>query len=74
MNCEILTQNEELRQSQEELMIQRQFIEKQNSELERHNSKVKNSIEAAYLIQQAILPYKEKMDILLKNYLVLQQF
>ncbi len=70
-NAEIIAQNEELYQTQEELMTQREFIEKQNTELQNYNSKIKNSIQSAYLIQQAILPYPEKMGILLKNYFVI---
>jgi serine phosphatase RsbU (regulator of sigma subunit) len=72
-NAEILVQNEELQQAQEELLAQREFIEKQYSELKFKNNKIKSSIQAALLIQQAILPYTEKMQTILGNHFVIYQ-
>ncbi len=65
---EVQTQNEELQQSQEEILAQREFIQGKNKELQIQNTKINSSIQAALLIQQAILPYKQKKDTLLKEY------
>lgn len=67
---EILTQNEELHQSREEILAQRDFIEVKNKELEEYNRQIKSSINAAMTIQEAILPFKGKLDTLLKEYFV----
>ncbi|TAG05838.1 MAG: hypothetical protein EAZ44_02820 [Cytophagia bacterium] len=68
LNQELQTQNEELQQSQEEILAQREFIQGKNKELQEQNTKINSSIQAALIIQQAILPYQEKKDKLLKNY------
>lgn len=70
-NAEILTQNEELQQTQEELIAQREFIDKQHKELQHQNNRISNSIKAALLIQQAILPSPQKMDSILQNYFII---
>ncbi|GAB4399090.1 MAG: hypothetical protein OHK0053_18710 [Microscillaceae bacterium] len=72
-NNEIEAQNEELHQNQEEIMAQRDFIEQKNRELETFNRQMSSSINAATTIQQAILPYQEKLDRLLKDYFVIYQ-
>lgn len=71
LNSELLTQNEELHQSQEEILAQREFISRKNAELEAQNTKINSSIEAAKLIQKAILPYVQKEKDLLGNYFVI---
>jgi|GEM_PF-5045325 len=40
-NTEILTQNEELRHTQEQLMTQRQFIEKQNEKMKANETEIR---------------------------------
>ncbi|MEO1656047.1 MAG: hypothetical protein AAFU64_21075, partial [Bacteroidota bacterium] len=67
----INSQNEELQQKQEEILTQRDFIEKKNKELGIINAKISNSIRAALTIQEAILPYPEKLDALLIDYFIL---
>lgn len=46
-------------------------IEKQRKELQIQNDKINSSIKSAHVIQQAILPYKQKMEELLGNYFVI---
>lgn len=70
---EILTQNEELRQTQEELEAQRDFLDHQNSQLNIQNKKVHSSIKAAQSIQQAVLPPQKKLNDLLQNYFVINR-
>jgi serine phosphatase RsbU (regulator of sigma subunit)/tetratricopeptide (TPR) repeat protein len=75
---EILTQNEELYQSQEELQAQRDFIEQKNIEVSRANEvlqardrQISSSIQAAVTIQQAVLPYAEKINLILGQHLLI---
>ncbi|TAH20284.1 MAG: hypothetical protein EAZ08_06545 [Cytophagales bacterium] len=70
-NSEILAQNEELFQNQEEIMAQKEYIEKKNKNLEAHSQQISRSIRAANTIQRAILPHREKLDELLKNYFII---
>lgn len=70
-NQELQVLNEELHQNQEEIVSQRDFLNKQNKLLDRKNFQIESSIRAAEAIQQAILPYKEKLDSLLKDYFVI---
>ncbi len=82
---EIVLQNEELHQQSEELMTQRDFLEQANielskthqeinlqkEELEKKNRQIRQSINAALTIQEAILPYQDKMSRLLGEHFVL---
>ncbi len=68
---EIAAQNEELIQNQEEILVQRDFIEQKIKELQIRDQQITNSIQSALLIQNAILPYPEKLKWLLKDYFVL---
>ncbi|WP_027000386.1 SpoIIE family protein phosphatase [Eisenibacter elegans] len=70
-NQEILVQNEEMHQQQEEILAQRDFIEKKNAELEERDRQIRSSINAAMTIQEAILPYKAKLDHLLGEHFVI---
>ncbi|MDX1902833.1 MAG: SpoIIE family protein phosphatase [Thermonemataceae bacterium] len=70
---EILTQNEELHQQHEEILAQRDNIEQKNKILAHQNQQTHSSLQAAVTIQKAILPYKDKLDKLLKNYFILYQ-
>ncbi|WP_299456918.1 SpoIIE family protein phosphatase [uncultured Microscilla sp.] len=68
---EIMVQHEELQQQHEEITAQRDFIEQKNQQLYQKNLQVKKSIEAAKLIQDAILPFNDRMQGIFKNYFVL---
>lgn len=68
---EIAAQNEELIQNQEEILVQRGFIEQKVKELQLRDQQITNSIQSAFLIQNAILPYPEKLENLLHNCFVL---
>jgi serine phosphatase RsbU (regulator of sigma subunit)/tetratricopeptide (TPR) repeat protein len=70
-NNELQAQAEELRQNQEEIMAQRDAIAEKNEVLAEQNEKIEKSINAAKIIQTAILPYKEQMDRLLGEYFVI---
>lgn len=67
---EILQQNEELQQQSEEISTQRDFIEANNKVLNERNEQVTQSIEAAKLIQQAMLPFHDRIKGYLQNYFV----
>lgn len=68
---EITAQHEELQQQHEEITTQRDFIEEKNQQLFQKNLQVKKSIEAAKIIQDAILPFDDRMQRIFKNYFVL---
>ncbi len=68
---EIQTTNEELHQTQEEILSQRDLLETKNNLLEQYTQKIGKSIEAAQLIQNAILPPKDKMKELFEQHFVL---
>jgi serine phosphatase RsbU (regulator of sigma subunit) len=70
-NVEMAQQNEELQVAQTQLLEQRNFIEEQHQILQIQTNKIKNSIEAALMIQKAILPHHQKMQQLLQNYFVI---
>lgn len=72
-NNEIITQNEELHQQHEEIIAQRDFIEIKNRELGMVNQRLQSSIKAAKSIQQAILPFQNELNQLLKEYFVIYQ-
>jgi ligand-binding sensor domain-containing protein len=79
-NDEVLQQAEELHQQAEELITQRDYIQGQNMQLagqnkvmEEKSRQIRQSINAAQTIQQAILPHPEKLDRLLGDYFVLYQ-
>lgn len=63
--------NEELRQLTEEIAAQRDSILEKNLILEEKELKISQSIEAAKFIQEAILPYKAKLDNLLQKYFII---
>lgn len=68
---EIIVQNEELQQSQEEVIAQRDAIAQKNKALDQQNSQISKSIQAARLIQQAMLPHQRKLQLLLPEHFVL---
>ncbi|TAD95503.1 MAG: hypothetical protein EAZ97_15370 [Bacteroidetes bacterium] len=67
---EIQVTNEELQQSQEEIISQRDLLESRNNLLEESTHKISKSIEAAKLIQKAILPSKDRMNELFSEYFI----
>ena len=70
---ELQTTHEELHQTQEEIIAQRDYIETQNSDLQRKNGHINDSIKAALIIQQALLPFDKRVRGILKDYFVLYQ-
>jgi ligand-binding sensor domain-containing protein len=79
-NDEVLTQSEELFQQAEELKTQRDYIQGQNMQLAEQNKimeeksrQIRQSINAAQTIQQAILPHQEKLTRLLGEHFVFYQ-
>jgi serine phosphatase RsbU (regulator of sigma subunit) len=79
-NDEVLQQAEELHQQAEELTTQRDYIQGQNMQLAEQNKimeeksrQIRQSINAAQTIQQAILPHQEKLQRLLGEYFILYQ-
>ena len=70
---EIMTQNSELHQQREEISSQRDFIEQANLELKEQHSKIKDSISAAQLIQEAILPAPEELSNYFRDYFLIYE-
>ncbi len=70
---EIQVSNEELQQTQEELMSQRDLLQENNYTLELFRTKITYSIRSAYTIQQAILPPKAKLDEILCEYFIINR-
>lgn len=68
---EILQQNDELHRQSEEIATQRDFINENNKKLHSRNEQITKSIEAAKLIQQAMLPLADRMKECLNDYFVL---
>ncbi|HAS41160.1 MAG TPA: hypothetical protein DCS93_11810 [Microscillaceae bacterium] len=68
---EIRTQNEELQQSQEEILSQRNFIEVQNRNLTEKNNQIQQSIKSALLIQKAILPFDSRIKRFFAEYFII---
>jgi len=68
---EIASQNEELYQNQEEIIAQKEFIGKQKEELEESSNKLTSSIRYAQTIQDAILPFHERLIRLFQDYFVI---
>jgi ligand-binding sensor domain-containing protein len=79
-NDEVLQQAEELYQQAEELKTQRDYIQGQNMQLaeqnkvvQEKNRQIRQSINAAQTIQQAILPHEDKLKRLLNDFFVFYQ-
>jgi serine phosphatase RsbU (regulator of sigma subunit)/tetratricopeptide (TPR) repeat protein len=68
---EISEQNRILHKKQEEILTQRTLIEKQNEELKYQGKQVEDSIKAAALIQQAVLPEELKCKYLLGEHFII---
>jgi len=69
--AEIQMRNEELYQQTEEIRSQRDFIEKQNTHLKVSSQKITDSIRYAQSIQEAVLPFEERMNQNLGDYFVI---
>ncbi len=63
--------NEELQQNQEEILLQRDLLAKKNETLEIFSNKITQSIHSAKLIQNAVLPSKNRMGSVFNEYFVL---
>jgi ligand-binding sensor domain-containing protein/serine phosphatase RsbU (regulator of sigma subunit) len=70
---ELKTNNEELIQSQEEITAQRDLLETKNVELSLHKKRIGQSILAAQLIQNAVLPSHEVLSRYFSNYFILHR-
>jgi len=68
---ELGTLNEELRQTQDEIVAQRDFIEVQNQKLLDNKRRTDQSIRAARSIQRAILPFQERLNHIFDEFFVL---
>ncbi|OJJ17098.1 hypothetical protein BKI52_30770 [marine bacterium AO1-C] len=68
---ELVQLNEELQQNQEEIITQRDYIEKQNINLNQQQHRIQSSIRAARTIQQAMLPFEQDLQSLLQDYFVI---
>jgi|GEM_PF-3388971 len=62
--------NKLLKEKQEKIISQRDAIDKKSKVLESRNQQVQSSIRAAFAIQNALLPQRQKLDRLLKSYFV----
>ncbi|WP_338763609.1 tetratricopeptide repeat protein [Bernardetia sp. ABR2-2B] len=71
VNGELQGLNEELQQNQDEIIAQRDSIESQNQLLEEQHQNIAQSINAAQTIQDAILPYEERMKEELKDFFLI---
>lgn len=60
-----------IKESEEQTKSINEILKNQSKQLEIQNQRMKSSIDSAKTIQQAILPYQEKMDMLLKDYFVI---
>lgn len=68
---EIMTQNVELNNQKQEIIAQKDYIVLSNEELNHQYSQIQKSVEAAKLIQEAILPFEGRVKQFLPNYFVL---
>jgi len=68
---ELGTLNEELRQTQDEIVAQRDFIEVQNKRLIENKRHTDQSIRSARSIQRAILPFQERLKDIFDEFFVL---
>ena len=68
INEEIKATNEELNSTNEELYSTVETVKKQNKIIEDSNRSITDSLRYAQTIQEAILPFEERMDSHLKEY------
>ncbi|GAB4408204.1 MAG: hypothetical protein OHK0053_34920 [Microscillaceae bacterium] len=72
-NQQLQVQYEELHQQQEEIMAQRDFIDHKNRELENRNQQIRHSINAARVIQRAVLPSEALFNQHFDDFFILNQ-
>lgn len=72
-NEKLTTLNVELEQSKEEILTQRDFIIDSNKRLNTSNKKLHDSLLSAQAIQEAILPPKNQLDVLLNDYFIINR-
>lgn len=70
---EITSQYEELHQQQEEIFAQRDVLEINQKVLESKNNFIQSSIQAAEVIQKAILPFDARVKKFLSDYYIIYQ-
>jgi len=68
---ELTEKNAELEQQQEEILAQNDHINDQNQELQRKNENITASINYAKRIQQAILPFEERIQAIFPEHFIL---
>lgn len=69
-NEAILERNEEITQQKEEILAQRDEIEEQRDEIQKQNNAITDSIMYARRIQNAILPRKDSLNEIFKDYFI----
>ncbi|WP_161626126.1 7TM diverse intracellular signaling domain-containing protein [Hugenholtzia roseola] len=67
---ELTALNEELHSTNEELNATVEMVKKQNNLIEEKNRHITDSLRYARTIQNAILPFEERMELYLKEYFV----
>ncbi len=72
-NEELEAQKEELETQKEEIETQRDHAEEQRDQIEAQNEEIQASIRYAHRIQTAALPPKNQLDIILKDYFILNK-
>ncbi|OJJ14735.1 hypothetical protein BKI52_41610 [marine bacterium AO1-C] len=70
-SAELTEMNEELQQNQEEITTQRDDIEQKNYLLNQQNDKITQSIKAARTIQEAILPFEQRLSKEIKEHFII---
>jgi len=63
--------NKDLKQTQQELMSQNEYIEEQRLALAKQTELTQDSIRSALTIQQALLPFEERMGAYLREFFIL---
>lgn len=71
LNNDLTSVNDALQQSQDEVISQKDLIEEQNRYLSINKRQIDQSIRAAKSIQQAMLPFEERMQTIFEHYFVL---
>lgn len=70
-NQKLIANEEILKKAMEKLKANEIALIQTNAELSEKDKQITNSIKAALAIQEAILPYKQKLDSLLKDFFVI---
>ncbi len=73
LNQQVLVKNQSLLQKQEEIITQHDAIEQQNTLLKQQNHYISQSIKSAKTIQQAMLPFEERLQAVLNEYFIIYQ-